>query len=180
KKVEPPKTNDAAWSKSPIDRFLLAAMEKKGLSPSPRADKRALIRRATFDLTGLPPSPEEVEAFLKDESPEAFDKVVDRLLASPRYGERWGRHWLDIARYADTKEWVVDEERRLPYPYTYRDWVIKALNDDLPYDRFLTLQIAADRVLLSEAPKGRVEGVQSGDDKTDLAALGFLTVGRSF
>ena len=156
-----------AWGRTPIDNFILAKLEEKKLSPAPEADRRTLLRRVTVDLTGLPPSPEEIEAFLKDESPDAYERVVDRLLASPRYGERWGRHWLDVARYADTKEWVVDEERRLPYPFTYRDWVIKALNDDLPYDRFLTLQIAADRVV-------------TGDDKSDLAALGFLTVGRSF
>jgi hypothetical protein len=157
----------APWCRTPIDNFILAKLEEKKMSPAPEADRRTLLRRITVDLTGLPPAPEEIEAFLKDEAPEAYERVVDRLLASPRYGERWGRHWLDVARYADTKEWVVDEERRLPYPYTYRDWVIKALNDDVPYDRFLTLQIAADRIVV-------------GDNKSDLAALGFLTVGRSF
>src|SRR6185436_4153457 len=157
----------APWCRTPIDNFILAKLEEKKMSPAPEADRRTLLRRVTIDLTGLPPTSEEVDAFLKDSSPDAYAKTVDRLLASPRYGERWGRHWLDVARYADTKEWVVDEERRLPYPFTYRDWVIKALNDDLPYDRFLTLQIAADRVV-------------TGDDKSDLAALGFLTVGRSF
>jgi hypothetical protein len=156
-----------AWGRTPIDNFILAKLEEKKMKPAPEADRRTLLRRITFDLSGLPPSAEEIEAFLRDESPDAFEKVVDRLLASPRYGERWGRHWLDVARYADTKEWVVDEERRLPYPYTYRDWVIKAFNDDLPYDRFLLMQLAADRVV-------------TGDDKSDLAALGFLTVGRSF
>src|SRR4051812_8412460 len=149
------------WGRTPIDNFILAKLEEKRMSPAPEADRRSLLRRVTLDLVGLPPAPEEVDAFLHDDAPDAFEKVVDRLLASPRYGERWGRHWLDVARYADTKEWVVDEERRLPYPYTYRDWVIKALNEDVPYDRFLTLQIAADRVA-------------SGDDKSDLAALGFL------
>ncbi|HLY08689.1 MAG TPA: PSD1 and planctomycete cytochrome C domain-containing protein [Planctomycetota bacterium] len=155
------------WCRTPIDHFILAKLEEKRMKPAPEADPRTLLRRVTIDLTGLPPSAEESAAFLADSSPDAYEKVVDRLLASPRYGERWGRHWLDIARYADTKEWVVDEERRLPYPYTYRDWVIKAFNSDLPYDRFLMLQIAADRL-------------QAGDDRTDLAALGFLTVGRSF
>lgn len=162
-----PPTVHAAWCRTPIDHFILAKLEEKGMSPAPEADPRTLLRRVTLDLTGLPPSPQELGAFLEDSSANAFEKAVDRLLASPRYGERWGRHWLDVARYADTKEWVVDEERRLPYPYTYRDWVIKALNQDLPYDRFLILQIAADRVV-------------SGEDKSDLAALGFLTVGRSF
>jgi hypothetical protein len=155
------------WGRTPIDNFILAKLEEKKMTPAPEADRRILLRRITVDLSGLPPTAEETDAFLHDDAPDAYEKVVDRLLASPRYGERWGRHWLDVARYADTKEWVVDEERRLPFPYTYRDWVIKALNDDVPYDRFLQLQIAADRL-------------QSGDDKSDLAALGFLTVGRSF
>ena len=166
REIQPPIVR-APWCRTPIDNFILAKLEEKRMKPAPEADLRTLLRRVTIDLTGLPPSAEEIDALLADSSADAYEKAVDRLLASPRYGERWGRHWLDIARYADTKEWVVDEERRLPYPYTYRDWVIKAFNDDLPYDRFLTLQIAADRV-------------QSGDDRTDLAALGFLTVGRSF
>ncbi len=147
----------------PVDRFLLAKLGPLGYSPE--ADRRTLLRRAAFDLTGLPPSDDELLAFLTDAAPNAWERAVDRLLASPRYGERWGRHWLDVARYADTKEWVVDEERRLPYPYTYRDWVIGAFNDDVPYDRFVKLQLAADRLDAEPA---------------DLAALGFLTVGRSF
>ena len=146
-----------------IDRFLLAKLD--GLGFSPEADRRTLLRRASFDLTGLPPGDDELLAFLTDPAPNAWERAVDRLLASPRYGERWGRHWLDVARYADTKEWVVDEERRLPYPFTYRDWVIRAFNDDVPYDRFVKLQLAADRM---------------GAEPRDLAALGFLTVGRSF
>ena len=152
---------------SPIDALLLAKLESQGLSFSPRADKRTLIRRATFDLTGLPPTIEEVAAFEKDGSAEAWARVIDRLLASPRYGERWGRYWLDVARYADTKGYVFEEERRYPYSYTYRDWVIRALNEDLPYDQFLVQQIAADQLPL-------------GDDKRPLAALGFLTLGRRF
>jgi len=166
REVVPPVVR-AVWGRTPIDNFILAKLEERKMSPAPEADRRVLLRRISIDLVGLPPTPEEIDAFLHDDAPDAYEKVVDRLLASPRYGERWGRHWLDVARYADTKEWVVDEERRLPYPYTYRDWVIKAINDDVPYDRFLRLQIAADRL-------------QSGDDKADLAALGFLTVGRSF
>ena len=152
---------------SPIDALLLAKLEAQGLSLSPRADRRTLIRRATFDLTGLPPTAEEVAAFERDNSAEAFARVIDRLLASPRYGERWGRYWLDVARYADTKGYVFEEERRYPYSYTYRDWVIRALNEDLPYDQFLVQQIAADQLPL-------------GDDKRALAALGFLTLGRRF
>ena len=155
------------WVKSPVDAFVLAKLEAKGLSYAPQADKRTLIRRATFDLTGLPPTPDEVDAFLADESPDAFAKVIDRLLASPAYGERWGRFWLDIARYADTKGYVFEEERRFPFAYTYRDWVIRAFNEDLPYDQFLIQQIAADKLPL-------------GDDKRPLAAMGFLTIGRRF
>src|SRR5437870_7360830 len=134
------------------------------MTPSRQADKRTLIRRAAYDLTGLPPAAQEVEDFLADRSPEAFAKVVDRLLGSPRYGERWGRHWLDVARYADTKGYVFEEERRYAYSYTYRDWVVGALNSDLPYDQFLIQQIAADRLPL-------------GQDKRPLAAMGLLTLG---
>jgi mono/diheme cytochrome c family protein len=162
-----PAVRNSGWAKSPIDAFVLARLEQKGLSPAPAADKRTLIRRATFDLTGLPPTPDEVAAFEADTSPDAFAKVVDRLLASPHYGERWGRFWLDVARYADTKGYVFEEERRFPFSYTYRDWVIRALNQDLPYDQFLTQQIAADKLPL-------------GDDKAPLAAMGFLTIGRRF
>jgi hypothetical protein len=152
-----------------VDSFLLAKLEEKGLTLSPRADKRTLIRRATYDLTGLPPTPAEVRAFENDTSDftDAFAKLVDRLLASPRYGERWGRYWLDIARYADTKGYVFEEERRYPYSYTYRDWIIRAFNEDLPFDRFIVQQIAADQLAL-------------GEDKRPLAALGFLTLGRRF
>jgi len=163
-----PSVENSAWVASPVDAFILNKLEAKRIKPSPPADKRTLIRRVTFDLTGLPPTAAEVDAFLADESPEAYRKVVDRLLASPRYGERWGRHWLDVARYADTKGYVGgDGERRFPYSYTYRDYVIRAFNDDLPYDRFIVEQIAADRL----AP---------GEDRRNLAALGFLTVGRRF
>jgi mono/diheme cytochrome c family protein len=152
---------------TPVDSFLLAKLEPKGLALSPRADKRTLIRRATYDLIGLPPTPEEVRRFEADKAPDAFAKLLERLLASPHYGERWGRYWLDIARYADTKGYVFEEERRYPYSYTYRDWVIRALNEDLPYDQFLIQQIAADLLPL-------------GEDKRPLAALGFLTLGRRF
>jgi hypothetical protein len=169
KPTEPkiPTPQPANWARNDIDRFVLAKLDEKGLKPAPEADRRTLIRRATYDLTGLPPTAEEVDAFIADASPDAYDKLVDRLLASPRYGERWGRHWLDVARYADTKGYVFNEERQYAFAYTYRDWVIQALNQDLPYDQFLTEQIAADRLDL----KG---------DKQPLAALGFLTVGRRF
>ena len=110
----PPEVKDRDWPRDAIDRFVLAKLEAKGLTPSPAADKRTLIRRATFDLIGLPPTPEEVEAFVADASPDAFEQVVDRLLASPHYGERWGRHWLDVARYADTKGYVLFQDAQLP------------------------------------------------------------------
>jgi mono/diheme cytochrome c family protein len=145
---EEPKVADAHWAKTPIDKFVLAKLEAEGLKPAPEADRRTLIRRATFDLTGLPPTPEEVDAFEKDKSPNAFAKVVDRLLASPRYGERWGRHWLDVARYADDDVRGLDPKGRgyMPFEgaYVYRDWVIKAINQDVPYDQFVKMQLAGD------------------------------------
>ncbi len=167
KQTDVPKVRGRKLVQNPVDSFLLAKLEEKGLSLSPRADKRTLIRRACYDLTGLPPSDAEVAAFEKDRSPDAFAKLVDRLLDSPRYGERWARYWLDVARYADTKGYVFEEERRYPYSYTYRDWVIRALNENLPYDQFLIQQLAADLLPL-------------GEDKRPLAALGFLTLGRRF
>jgi hypothetical protein len=164
-----PAVRDGAWGRTPIDRFILAKLEAKGLTPSPRADRRTLIRRVYLDLVGLPPVPEEVDAFLADARPDAYERLVDRLLASPAYGERWGRHWLDVARYADTKDGVLQfgDDRVRPYAYTYRDYVIRALNEDLPFDRFVHEQLAADRV----APK---------DEPWRLAGLGFLTLGRQF
>ena len=139
---------DSHWPKTNIDRLVLAKLEAKGIAPAPAADRRTLIRRATFDLTGLPPTPEEIDAFQKDKSPNAFAKVVDRLLASPRYGERWGRHWLDVARYAEDDVRGLDPKGRgyMPFrgAYVYRDWVIKAFNDDLPYDKFVRRQLAGD------------------------------------
>ncbi len=167
-----PKANDPLhWVQTPIDAFVLARLQEKGLTPSPKADRLTLIRRVTFDLIGLPPTPAEADAFLADKSPDAFAKVVDRLLASPQYGERWGRHWLDIARYADTTGDRANGNRRNPlYPYawTYRDYVIDAFNKDLPYDQFIIQQVAADRL------------PESSENKNLLAALGFLTVGKHF
>jgi hypothetical protein len=127
---------------NPIDNFILARLEAKGLKPAPLSDKRTLIRRATYDLTGLPPTPEEIDAFLKDNSPEAFAKVVDRLLASPAYGERWGRHWLDVVRYSDTAG--DNSDYPIPQMYQYRNWVIDAFNRDMPYDEFVRQQLAGD------------------------------------
>jgi hypothetical protein len=143
-----PSVKNARWAKTAIDRFVLAQLEAQGISPAPQADRRTLLRRATFDLTGLPPTPAEIEAFEKDRSPNAFEKVVDRLLASPRYGERWGRHWLDVARYAEDDVRGLDPKGRgyMPFrgAYVYRDWVIKAVNEDLPYDKFVRSQLAGD------------------------------------
>ncbi|HXG60800.1 MAG TPA: DUF1549 domain-containing protein, partial [Planctomycetota bacterium] len=137
-----PAVKDRAWPESPIDRFILAKLEEKGLRPAPDADKRTLLRRVTFDLTGLPPTPEEMEAFLADDSPDAFAKVVERLLASPHYGERWGRHWLDVVRYADTAG--CNSDYPIPQMYRYRDWVIRAFNQDKPYGDFIREQLAGD------------------------------------
>jgi len=174
--VDPAKVN-AHWAfralkESPrgsVDEFVQAELTKKGLHPSPPADRRTLIRRVTYDLTGLPPTAEEIDAFLADPAPDAYERLVDRLLASPRYGERWGRHWLDVARYADTKGYVYADrdESRFAHAWAYRDWVIRAFNEDLPYDRFLMLQVAADRL-------------STGDDRRDLAAMGYLTLGPRF
>ncbi len=147
KKPSLPAVKNAAWCKTPIDRFILAMLESKGLKPAPQADRRTLIRRATFDLTGLPPTPEEVEAFVNDRSATAWNRVVDRLLASPRYGERWGRHWLDIVRYADSYDARgIGSEGDISEAWRYRDWVVNAFNNDLPYDWFVKYQIAGDLI----------------------------------
>jgi hypothetical protein len=163
-----PTVQKSDWVRTPIDAFVLARLEAAGIEPSKPADRRTLLHRVTIDLTGLPPTPADVADFVNDASPTAFEKVVDRLLASPRYGERWGRFWLDLARYADTKGYVFQEDRNYPYAYLYRDWVIRAFNDDLPYDQFLIQQLAADRLPRDPA------------NNPHLAAMGFLTVGRRF
>ncbi len=163
---QPPVVKAVDLVRNPIDAFVQAALEAKGWSMSPRADARTLLRRAALDLTGLPPTADEVDALAGNPSPAAFESAVDTLLASPRYGERWGRHWLDVARYADTMGRAGGAENPYPYAWTYRDWVVRAFNDDLPFDRFVTAQLAAD--LTSAEP----------DDNRALAALGFLTVGR--
>ena len=190
-----PKVKDKAWPQSPIDHFILAKLEASGLKPSPPADPRTLIRRMTYDLTGLPPSAEEVEAFVRECSSigsrqAAIANLADRLLVSPHYGERWARHWLDVARYADTKGYVyAREERFYAHSYAYRDWVVRALNNDLPYDRFLMLQIAGDQLVpefkVAEGAQTTKAGSQLSTfspqpSRSDLAALGFLTTGRRF
>ncbi|MFO0969119.1 MAG: PSD1 and planctomycete cytochrome C domain-containing protein [Gemmataceae bacterium] len=136
-----PAIKDESWGKGPIDAFILARLEAEGLKPAAPADRYTLIRRLSLDLIGLPPTPEEVDAFVSDKAPDAYEKLVDRLLASPRYGERWARRWLDLARYADTNGYEKDRPRII---WPYRDWVIKALNDDMPFDRFTIEQIAGD------------------------------------
>ena len=164
----PPQVANHAWVKTPIDAFILAKQVQKRLSPNPAADKRTLIRRANFDLIGLPPSMDSFDAFMADGSDDAFAKVVDRLLDSKSYGERWGRYWLDVARYADTKGPVNNrrEDTRFPYAWTYRDYVIDAFNDDKPFDRFILEQIAGDQL--------------KGASVKDMAGLGFLTVGKRY
>lgn len=141
KAVTPPAVKNAAWPRNPIDFFILDRIEKEGLAPSPPAERRALIRRVTFDLTGLPPTPAEVEAFVNDKDADAYEKVVNRLLASPRYGEHMARYWLDVARYGDTHGLHLDNYREM---WPYRDWVVRAFNDNLPFDRFVTEQLAGD------------------------------------
>ena len=148
-----PKPDSADWARTPIDAFILASLESRGLKPSPEADRRTLIRRVTFDLTGLPPSPEEVEAFARDSRPDAYEQLVDRLLASPSYGERWARHWLDLAHYGDTHGY--DKDKRRDHAWPYRDYVIDALNRDTPYARFVEEQLAGD-VLFPDDPRGVV------------------------
>ncbi|MHC4879922.1 MAG: DUF1553 domain-containing protein [Planctomycetota bacterium] len=162
-----PEVQDEQWGTSPIDAFVLGRLESSGLAPAPQADRRTLIRRVTFDLTGLPPTREEVDAFLNDDSPDAFGRVVDRLLASPHYGERWGRHWLDVARYADSNG--LDENLAYANAYRYRDYVIRAFNSNKSIDRFLQEQIAGDLLApLPGDPQSQFDG---------LIATAFLCIG---
>jgi hypothetical protein len=163
----PKLANPNARTGNEIDAFVGAKLNDRGLALAPPAERRALVRRAYFDLLGVPPTFEEVEAFAKDPAPDAWEKLIEKLLASPRYGERWGRYWLDVARYADSKGYILTEERSFAYSYTYRDYVIRSFNEDRPYDRFVTEQLAADLLPL-------------GNDRRPLAALGFLTLGRRF
>jgi hypothetical protein len=162
----PPAVRNPAWARNDVDRFILARLEREGLAPAPPADQRTWLRRVTYDLTGLPPTETEIRAFLDDASPEARARVVDRLLASPRYGERWGRHWLDVARYADSTG--ADEDHRYPHAWRYRDYVIDAFNRDLPFDQFMREQVAGDLL-----PSSEPDGV----NRRGLIATGFLALG---
>ncbi len=163
-----PKVKNHSWPRTAVDHFILARLEQTGITPAPPADRRTLLRRVTFDLTGLPPTPAEMDAFLADTTPQAFEKVVDRLLASPRYGERWGRHWLDVVRYADTCGNAADYP--VPQAHKYRDWVISAFNRDLPYDQFLRVQLAGDLM----------PGGTEAERYERIIATGYLAIARRF
>jgi hypothetical protein len=170
-RTEPPEParDRASWPLTPIDRFLLASLVKQNLQPAPEASKRVLIRRLSFDLIGLPPTIEEIDAFLADDAPDAYERLVDRLLASPRYGERWARHWLDLVRYADTAGHEFDYD--LPNAFGYRDYVVRALNSDLPYDQFVVEQVAGD---LLESPRRH----PTGRFNESILGTGFFGLGE--
>ena len=178
RKPDVPRVGGDSWVRTNVDPFILVQLKQQGLRPGERASKRVLIRRATFDVIGLPPTPEEVQAFLADSSPDAFAKVVDRLLDSPHYGERWGRHWLDLARYGDGRS-SASKDAPYPHAYRYRDWVIDAFNRDMPYDRFVKAQLAADlfpedeREALLPALGFHAIGTQD-DDRVDVTGRVFL------
>ena len=173
-----PSVKQTDWPQSPLDHFILAGLEAAGLGPAPPADKRTLIRRATFDLVGLPPTPDEIAAFLADDSPDAFAKVVDRLLASPHYGERWGRHWLDLARYADSNG--MDENLAQGNAWRYRDYVVTAFNNDKPYNQFIREQLAGDLLAANSSPPALLSPsppVASNAEFDFIIATGFLSLG---
>ncbi len=162
-----PVVQHSTWARNPIDQFVLHPLESRGLQPSPPADPVVLIRRATYDLTGLPPEPEEVDEFVEDPSSEAYERLVDRLLASPQYGEKWGRHWLDLVRFAETNSFERDNPK--PFAWRYRDYVIRSLNEDKPYDQFVREQLAGDEMY----PRGTASAAASDA----LIATGFLRLG---
>ena len=153
------------WARTAIDRLISRRLGEHGLGPASSAGKRTLLRRLYYDLVGLSPSAQEVQRFQEDQSPEAYRRVVDRLLASSQFGEKWGRHWLDVARYGDTKGYVFEADREYSHAYRYRDWVVDALNRDMPYDHFVRLQLAADLM-------------EGSNHSENLAAVGFLTLVR--
>src|SRR6185369_12496638 len=144
RRVQLQSVREKSWVRNPVDQFILALLEARGLKPAAPATKEQLIRRVTFDLIGLPPTPDEIDSFLKNNSPDAYERLIDRLLASPHYGERWARHWLDLARYAESDGFEHDALR--PHSWRYRDYVVKSLNEDKPYDRFVRDQIAGDEL----------------------------------
>src|SRR5262249_25924072 len=160
RELDPPRVSMPKWPRRKMDNFVLARLDEKNLRPSPEAGKRTLLRRAYFDLTGLPPSFEEVEAFAADPSADAYERVLERLLASPRYGERWARYWLDVARWAEDHPTSESTNQPHKFAWRYRDWVIEAFNKDIPYDRFLKLQFAADLL--------------PGFQPDDMRALGYI------
>ena len=160
-KRPPVPEEDLSWIRNPIDLFILAKLKEHGLAPSPEADRRTLIRRLSYDLHGLPPTPNEVDAFVNNSSAEAYEKLVERLLASPRYGERWGRHWLDVVHYGESHGYDKDKPRRNAWPY--RDYVIRSFNEDKPYARFVEEQLAGD-ILFPDDPQG-------------VVATGFIAAG---
>ena len=162
-----PRISSSDRVRTPVDEFLLAGLGTQQLAFSPEADRRTLIRRATFDLLGLPPTPDEIEDFVTDAGPDAFERLIDRLLASPRYGERWGRHWLDVAGYADS-DGYTDEDPVRAWAFKYRDYVIRALNNDKPFDEFLVEQLAGDELV--SLPHANL----SPENLDKLIATGFL------
>ena len=183
KKPVLPSVSNPAWCQTPIDNFVLAKLDANGMTPNSPADRSTLIRRVTFDLIGLPPTEKEIEDFLTDMQPDAYARVVDRLLASPHYGERWARYWLDVARYADTKGEPPKQKEvdpRFPFAWTYRDYVIDAFNHDKPYNQFIVEQLAADRLIAADIAKEKAKNTEPPVDQSALAALGFLTLGPQF
>ena len=166
---------DAALVRTPIDAFILAKLKEKGLSLAPEADRRALIRRVSFDLLGLPPAPEEVRAFVNDPDPHAYEKLVDRLLGSPHYGERWGRHWLDVVRFGESEGYETNMPRFSAWPY--RDYVIRAFNQDTPFPRFVAEQLAGDALAEAEAEAEAAGQASRQSDWLTQAATGFLVGG---
>ncbi|HEV3118543.1 MAG TPA: DUF1549 domain-containing protein, partial [Gemmataceae bacterium] len=161
KRPVPPSMRRPEWARTPVDRFILAKLEAYGLEPAPEADRPTLIRRATFDLLGLPPTPEEIQAFLADPDPRAYERLIDRLLASPHYGERWARHWLDVVRFAESHGYEMNTLR--PNAWPYRDYLIRAFNRDIPYPQFILEQLAGDTL--------------PGADFLTQSATGFLVGG---
>src|SRR5688572_22863353 len=163
-----PKVQNARWPQQDLDYFVVAKMERKGVTPSPRAERRTLIRRLSYDLTGLPPTPAQVDAFLNDKRPDAYARLVDTLISSPAFGERMASLWLPLARYAEDQAHQVGKDTKFFYPnaYKYREWIIDTFNNDLPYDEFVRFQLAADKL--------------SDSATNHLAALGFLALGPKY